>query len=497
MNAIRAQVALILILAFALSWRSALAADDVEHSVVKLIVTKRSPDYFRPWTKSPPEKMSGSGVVIDGNRILTNAHVVLHASQVFVQTRKGGDQLSAKVTAIGPGIDLAVVELLEPEQLKDLPALPLAEELPELKSRVSVYGYPTGGDDLSITDGIVSRIEFTNYNYGAAGVRIQVDAALNPGNSGGPAIDDGKIVGLVFSKIAEAENIGYLIPSEEIRSFLSDMTDGRYSGNMLLVDSCQTAENDALRQSLKIPAGVTGLVVTNPYRDDEDYPLKKWDVITHVGPHPIDNQGFVDIREGLRMRFQYYVSSLAQDGRVPLTILRDGEKKEISMPVLPRREFLVELLEDRYPEYFIYGPLVFTAASQEYVRSLGPNGMGALLMLESPLLTRMYDRPTFEGEQLVVIATRMFPHSIIKGYDNRPLGVIANLNGKQVKNLRCLAELLRDNDDEFVRFEMSDRSETLVFRRAELQNATEEILSDEGIRYQASDSVRDIFAGQE
>jgi hypothetical protein len=275
------------------------------------------------------------------------------------------------------------------------------------------------------------------------------------------------------------------------------MTDGRYSGNMLLVDSCQTAENDALRQSLKIPAGVTGLVVTNPYRDDEDYPLKKWDVITHVGPHPIDNQGFVDIREGLRMRFQYYVSSLAQDGRVPLTILRDGEKKEISMPVLPRREFLVELLEDRYPEYFIYGPLVFTAASQEYVRSLGPNGMGALLMLESPLLTRMYDRPTFEGEQLVVIATRMFPHSIIKGYDNRPLGVIANLNGKQVKNLRCLAELLRDNDDEFVRFEMSDRSETLVFRRAELQNATEEILSDEGIRYQASDSVRDIFAGQE
>src|SRR6185312_9205327 len=79
-----------------------LAADSIEASVVKLLVTKREPDYFRPWTKSAPEKSSGSGVVIDGKRILTNAHVVMYASQVFVQMRRGGDQLNAKVVAIGP-----------------------------------------------------------------------------------------------------------------------------------------------------------------------------------------------------------------------------------------------------------------------------------------------------------------------------------------------------------------------------------------------------------
>src|SRR5262249_43105906 len=152
----------------------ALAADGVESSVVKLLVTTRRPDYFRPWTKSPPEKASGSGVVIDGKRILTNAHVVMHASEVFVQMRRGGDQLPAKVKAIGPGIDLAIVELTNPEKLKDVPALPLAKELPQLKSRVSVYGYPKGGDDLSVTDGIVSRIEFTDYNYSTGGVRVQV-----------------------------------------------------------------------------------------------------------------------------------------------------------------------------------------------------------------------------------------------------------------------------------------------------------------------------------
>jgi S1-C subfamily serine protease len=470
-----------------------LAADHIESSVVKLLVTKREPDYFRPWTKAAPEKSSGSGVVIDGKRILTNAHVVMYASQVFVQLRRGGDQLNAKVTAIGPGIDLALVELIDPEPLKDIPAIPLADELPQLKSHVSVYGYPAGGDDLSVTDGIVSRIEFTSYNYAAGGVRIQVDAALNPGNSGGPAINEGKIVGLVFSKINEAENIGYLIPTNEIREFLAKAKDGKYNGNMLLLDEYQTAENDALRKFLKIPADVTGVVVTDPYGDGDDYPLRKWDVITHVGDHSVDNQGYVDVREGLRMRFLYYVAQLAKDGKIDLTILRDGEKKQVSVPVAPRRETVLPTLQDEYPEYLIYGPLVFEVASQEYVRALGGGGMGALLVLQSPLLKRLYDKPEEPGEQIVIIATRMFPHPSVKGYDNRPLGVIKKLNGKPVKNLRSLAEMLRDSEDEFLRFEMADRSESLVFKRAEIEAATEEILSNEGIRYQSSDSLRDVL----
>jgi hypothetical protein len=182
---------------------------------------------------------------------------------------------------------------------------------------------------------------------------------------------------------------------------------------------------------------------------------------------------------------------------VPLAILRDGERKEISAPVAPRRDFLVPLLEDGYPEYFIHGPLVFIAATQEYVRALGGQGLGALLVLESPLLSRLYDQPDEPGEQLVVIATRMFPHPTIKGYENRPLGVVAKLNGKPVKSLRALAEMLRDCEEEFLRFEMSDRSESLVFGRTEVDEATEEILSNEGIRYQASAALRGVFDDDE
>lgn len=470
----------------------AMAASEVEKSVVKLNVTKREPDYFRPWTKASPSKVSGSGAVIAGSRILTNAHVVMYASEVFVQLREGGDQHTAKVVAVAPGMDLAVVELEDPSVLADVKPLDLADELPEPKSQVTVYGYPTGGEDLSITDGIVSRIEFTSYNLGASGVRIQVDAALNPGNSGGPAIQDGKIIGLVFSGIREADNIGYLIPTEEIQTFLSDASDGRYEGKPSMFEGYQTAENDAVRAFLKMSDKTTGVIVAEPL-EDEDNPLKPWDVITHVGPHSIDNQGYVAVRDGLRLKFMYYVQKLASEGMIELTVLRNGETQVVRVPVEPDRDLLVPPLKDQYPEYFIYGPLTFSAATLEYVRGLGGTGLGMLLALDSPLLTRLNDAPAESGEQLVIIATRLFPHPITKGYDNRPLGVIRSVNGTEVKNLRHLAEILRDCKDEYVKFEMADRSESLVFKNDELKASTEQILTDEGIRYQASESLRDVW----
>jgi len=473
-------------------------SSDLEDSVVKLNVTARAPDFFRPWTKAAPTKTSGSGAVIAGSRILTNAHVVMHASEVLVQMRKGGDQLTGKVKAIAPGIDLAIVELNDPSALEEIEPLDLASDLPQLKTQVSVYGYPQGGDDLSVTDGIVSRIEFANYNFGAAGVRVQVDAALNPGNSGGPAIQDGKIAGLVFSKIQEADNIGYLIPPEEIEAFLKDSDEGEFEGNPLMFDSYQTAENEALRAYLEIPKDTTGVVVTHPYRErEDDYPLKKWDVITHVGPHAIDNQGYVEVRDGLRLKFMYYVPKLTKDGEIELTVLRKGDSKRVRVPVAPDRDLLIPPLKDKYPDYFIYGPIVFTPATQEYIRALGGAGTAMLAALDSPILKRLYDLPAEPGEQLVVIATRMFPHPITKGYDNRPLGVIDKVNGTEIKSLMQLAKVLRDCDDEFLRFETADRNESLVFRRKEIAQATEEILVDEGIRYQASEELRKVWEAED
>src|SRR5438132_543287 len=200
----------------------------VENSVVKVFATVAHPDLYRPWTKQAPTEIVGSGTVIQGKRILTNAHVVLYASQVEIQANQAGDKIAATVEAITPGIDLAVLKLDDAKFFDSHPPIAQRKRLPDPKEAVLVYGYPTGGTSLSITKGIVSRIEFTNYSMSVPGLRIQIDAALNPGNSGGPAMVGDEVIGLAFQHLAGAQNIGYIIPCEEIELFLKDIADGSY-----------------------------------------------------------------------------------------------------------------------------------------------------------------------------------------------------------------------------------------------------------------------------
>ena len=83
----------------------------LENTVVKVFSTSRAPDLYKPWAKQAPRESTGTGVIIEGKRILTNAHVVSYASQVQVQANQSGDKISATVEAIAPGIDLAVLKL--------------------------------------------------------------------------------------------------------------------------------------------------------------------------------------------------------------------------------------------------------------------------------------------------------------------------------------------------------------------------------------------------
>ena len=213
-------------------------------------------------------------MVIEGKRILSNAHVVEYASQVQVQANQAGDKVSATVEAIAPGIDLAVLKLDDETFFDTHPPLQRANKLPEIKDTVMAYGYPKGGNNLSITKGIVSRIEFAAYHYPVSGLRIQIDAAINPGNSGGPAVAGDKMIGLAYSHLSEAENIGYIIPCEEIELFLQDIADGHYDGKPAMFDRLQTLENSALRSFLKLDKAVEGMIVTEPDSSDSQLPIE-------------------------------------------------------------------------------------------------------------------------------------------------------------------------------------------------------------------------------
>ncbi|HWJ37020.1 MAG TPA: trypsin-like peptidase domain-containing protein [Steroidobacteraceae bacterium] len=462
----------------------------VENSVVKVFSTMRYPDPFKPWTKQAPTEISGSGVVIEGKRILTNAHVVLYASQVQVQASAAGDKVSATVVAVAPGIDLAVLQLDDPAFFETHPAVARASKLPHIKDAVFAYGFPTGGNSLSITKGIVSRIEFVSYNYPVSGLRIQVDAAINPGNSGGPAIAGDKMIGLAFSKLSgDAQNIGYIIPNEEVELFLRDIADGHYDGKPAMYDDLQTLENPALRDYLKLDKSVEGMVVHRPSSTDASYPLKEWDVVTRIGGAPIDNQGMVKLDKDLRVSFGYLIQQVASNGKLPLTVVRAGKAMPIQLPVSTEHPTLVTDLHGNYPSYFIYGPLVFSPATWQLVSSL-ENNAGLMRMLgfvKSPLITRALDEPDADLQELVVVSSPFFPHKIANGYSNPAGSVVHSVNGTRVKSLRHLVAVLRDLKDPFVTIEFDQKGgEALVFSRQAIISATDDILLDNGVRAQGS-----------
>jgi S1-C subfamily serine protease len=271
--------------------------------------------------------------VIAGKRILTNAHMVNHSSQVFVQPDKSSDKLAAKVEALAPGIDLAVLKLSDESFFDDHPPLSFRPQLPKIPQTIFAYGYPEGGTDLSITKGIVSRVEYAEYYLWVEGLRIQVDAAINPGNSGGPVVVDGQMVGLVFSRLSQSDNIGSIIPMEEIELFLKDIYDGHYDGKPILDTDVQNLENDALRAKLKLDKKTSGVLVHKVHAHGAAYPLHDGDVITRIGDHAIDNAGMIRNENDHHLKFQYLIQHLVRDNHVPMTILRGGRERQEDVPV--------------------------------------------------------------------------------------------------------------------------------------------------------------------
>ena len=190
-------------------------------SVVKIFTIHSSPNYVMPWLTQPTEESTGSGCVIKGKRILTNAHNVGDHAFVRVRKQSSPQKYPAKVQAVGRDCDLAILTVDDSTFFDDLEPLEIMNDLPALHEKVAVLGYPIGGDTMSFTEGVVSRIEMQTYSHSYENLlAMQISAAINPGNSGGPVLIDDKLSGIAFECIESAQNIAYAVPAPIIRHFL-------------------------------------------------------------------------------------------------------------------------------------------------------------------------------------------------------------------------------------------------------------------------------------
>ena len=173
--------------------------NDPLNAVVKLEVTTAKSDICRPWVNRT-DFVTGSGVVIAPGRILSCAHCVTDACYIRVRKHNEDMLYHGAVQFVDNDADLALVRVDDPAFMDGITPMEIGET-PHVQDDVLAVGYPRGGEDISYTRGIVSRIEDIRYSHGCSCLLgIQVDAAINPGNSGGPVLDlkTGKVAGIAF-----------------------------------------------------------------------------------------------------------------------------------------------------------------------------------------------------------------------------------------------------------------------------------------------------------
>src|SRR5262245_38137399 len=303
--------------------------------------------------------MGGSGFVIKGRRIMTNAHVVSWARQIIVRRYQDPKPYQARVEYIGHDCDLALLTVEDEHFFDGLEALEFGE-LPKVRSTVVTYGYPAGGEEISYTRGVVSRIELQPYAHigNRQLLSVQTDAAINPGNSGGPVVQDDRVVGVAFQGLAGLENAGFFIPPPVIDHFLKDIGNKRYDGFPQAGIRMAALQNPAYRSRLKLPDNNLGArvdgIISIPSTQKV---LREDDVLLRVGAFPVASDGTIlyqDNRLSAALAFQ-----LAQHGEsVPLEVWRNGCVTNIDLPLyVYTGDRAAGYQYDVAPKYFEYGGL--------------------------------------------------------------------------------------------------------------------------------------------
>ncbi len=451
------------------------AANHVPSSVVYVQVYRSSFDWSLPWRQEPVSAVSGSGFLIEGGRILTNAHVVADARQILVRRPDQASPYVATVAAAGDDCDLAVLRVADPAFLAGMRPLPLGA-LPETGSRVLTYGYPLGGQDVSSTAGIVSRIESRGYVHSGADAHlvVQTDAAINPGNSGGPVVQQGKVVGVAFQGFPGAENMGFFIPVPIVHHFLENLKDGHYDGFPDAGLDTMPLVSPAYRRERGLPDGRGGVVVDRVAPGGTfDGVLRPGDVLLSIAGTQIANDGTVRVGDS-RVTWEHVLDMMQVGQALSVGVWRDG--KEAALTATARRVERYDRSRNRYgvaPKYVVYAGLVFMPLELELMKTLGrgwPQAADRDLVWN--LLFREAEQPD-QADRQVIVLTRVLRHAVNSQMAMNTPVAVDKINGRPVRSLQDVVDAFAANHGRFhmIEFEGAAGIEALDRERADAAQA--------------------------
>ncbi len=457
---------------------------DVQNAVVKIYTVHSTPSYYMPWGSYGNYSSTGSGAVIKEKRILTNAHVV--HDQAMIQVRRNGDsrRYRARVLFVSHAADLAVLTVDDAGFFEGIDPLEVGV-LPEKQSEVGVYGFPVGGDMLSITEGIVSRVEHQSYSHSDCWLlAIQIDAAINSGNSGGPAIAGGQVVGIAMQGLNGADDVGYIIPPSVIQQFLTDIEDGSCAGTPVLGIFSQLMENPGMRRFYGLADEQSGVLITSVAPGGF---LKKDDVLLSMDGHPVENDATVEFRPDERTHFKYYMESLQMGEVLKVGILRNRKPLELDIPLTSPfgKGMLVSPVQyETPPSYYVYGGLLFVPFTGNFLKSLNEYDLSWI----TSLIPYLSEFSTDEMDEIVILQ-RVLATDVNEGYHSMGLVQVETVNGQKVKNLKHLVELVETEDGkEFVELGFSD-GQKIVLDRNRVAESTFSVLADYQVTKDRSDDL--------
>lgn len=455
------------------------APSAVYKSVLRVEAATQVPDYETPWNSGRFGGGIGTGFLIGKNQILTNAHVVSNSRRVLITVHGSPQKYPAKVDFIAHDCDLA---LLSVEDFKDFESFPTFQfgDVPQLESEVRVIGYPIGGERLSVTRGVVSRIDFQPYSHSRADSHlvVQIDAAINPGNSGGPVVQGNKVVGVAFQGLRQADNTGYVIPTPVIRRFLKDIEDGKYDHYADLGITEFPLYNPAMRKALGLPNDNNGVLVTNVIpTSSSDGVLKPGDILVSLDSKPVDSAGMVTI-DGENVNLNEIVERKFAGDKVSVRFLRDGGWNDVDIVLKPlhwSRMYAIEY--EKKPRYMVFAGLVF--------QPLDTN-LFAASKFDDVTVRRLYTdyvpKGLFQKHQDIVVLTRVESDPVTSQLGSFAGYVVEKINGTEVRDLRHAHELLHPkNPPEFHVIELFGADRPVVIPSAMVEEANQRVQQNYGI----------------
>lgn len=456
----------------------------VRPSLYKIYTTSQGVDYRHPWKFSPLKRSTGTGFYIGKNLIMTNAHVVTNAKSIFVQRDKKAHLERAYVEFIAHDSDLAVLSVLDKKYFENVRALKFQEGF-KLNTVSHTIGFPRGGEQLSVTKGIISRVAYNTYVHSGMSKHtlLQVDSAINPGNSGGPVFHKEKVIGVAFQSKHDGQNIGYMIPPHVVNRFLEDIKDGYYDTHPTtgLFINKWTLGNKAVREYYG-QTTVEGVEVTFVEKNSSAHiHIQEGDILLKIDEYPIGVDGKIYfLNERVDFRAIFDLKQIGQS--INFVILRNKQKKKVSVELKPYTSHFSSFKNKRQGRFVHYGGIVFTPLTTDWLRMAGDNWKKKINPFLNYLFYYSKFDPSFSHIEEFVIVSELLPHPANSPYRKFKHAVVESLNDKKVTSFSHFYQLVDQKTNNFSKIKFFNRKESLIINLPTLKKLTKEITKLYGLK---------------